>query len=65
MGNLERPILEKDGPFSYQGLANYRTGNFKKVPIIIGYNSEELISVGKNYLIYYQYLYGLLNRNSQ
>lgn len=35
------PIMEKQGPFSYQMYDALTKGNIKKIPIIIGFNSEE------------------------
>lgn len=41
------PFVEKEGPFSYEGLPNFAQGNFKQIPLIIGFNSEELIFICK------------------
>uniref|UniRef100_A0A6P7FVI3 Carboxylic ester hydrolase n=1 Tax=Diabrotica virgifera virgifera TaxID=50390 RepID=A0A6P7FVI3_DIAVI len=32
---------EAEGPFSYGGFAAFLSGNYKKVPVLIGFNSEE------------------------
>ncbi|CAG9822954.1 unnamed protein product [Phaedon cochleariae] len=39
-------VIEKDGPFSYAGLQSFMDGNIKKIPTLIGFNSEEYIHVG-------------------
>ncbi|XP_057653190.1 juvenile hormone esterase-like [Diorhabda carinulata] len=33
--------LERDGPFSYLPLQSFIDGNYKKVPVLLGFNSEE------------------------
>lgn len=40
-------MIEKDGPFSCQMYECIEKGNFKKVPLIIGFNSEEKLTSGK------------------
>ncbi|XP_074034163.1 juvenile hormone esterase [Leptinotarsa decemlineata] len=39
-------VIEEEGPFSYAPLQSYMDGNFKKVPILMGFNSEEYIWSG-------------------
>ncbi|XP_074034124.1 juvenile hormone esterase isoform X1 [Leptinotarsa decemlineata] len=34
-------VIEKQGPFSYPPLQSFMDGNFKKIPILMGFNSEE------------------------
>ncbi|XP_056641960.1 juvenile hormone esterase-like [Diorhabda sublineata] len=34
--------IEKDGPFSYRAYPSFLNGNYKKVPVLIGFNSEEM-----------------------
>lgn len=43
MARVSGPIMEKDGLFSYQMYDCLEKGNIKKIPIIIGFNSEEWI----------------------
>nr|XP_023024106.1 uncharacterized protein LOC111512244 [Leptinotarsa decemlineata] len=40
-GAASGTVIEKEGPFSYAPLQSYMDGNFKKVPILMGFNSEE------------------------
>ncbi|XP_056647295.1 juvenile hormone esterase-like [Diorhabda sublineata] len=35
-------VIEKDGPFSHEGFPSFLNQNYKKVPVIIGFNSEEM-----------------------
>ncbi|XP_057655933.1 juvenile hormone esterase-like [Diorhabda carinulata] len=34
-------VLEQDGPFSYQAFPSFLNQNYKKIPVMIGFNSEE------------------------
>uniref|UniRef100_A0A6P7FR65 Carboxylic ester hydrolase n=1 Tax=Diabrotica virgifera virgifera TaxID=50390 RepID=A0A6P7FR65_DIAVI len=40
--------VEDSGPFSYQGFQAFLDGNYKNVPVIIGFNSEEWGFIEKN-----------------
>lgn len=39
-------VTEKEGDFSYLALQAYMDKNFKKIPVMIGINSEERITSG-------------------
>lgn len=42
------PLIETDGNYSYQMLEALSKGNFKKIPMMLGFTSEEMIYYGKH-----------------
>lgn len=42
-----KPIIENEGHFSFPMLEALAKDNYKKIPIMMGFSSEEMIYYGK------------------